>query len=378
MRERETNSPKRILMTADAVGGVWTYALDLARGLEPFGVEIFLATMGPLPSSDQLKEARSIRNLRLFKSEYKLEWMDESSKDVERAGHWLLSLEKRLKPDIVHLNGYVHGALPFEVPKVVVGHSCVLSWWRAVKRSQPPSHLQEYREMVRKGLRSAEIVIAPTAAMMSELEENYGRLRRKAVIKNGSQINNISSKEKSDIILAAGRVWDEAKNISLLTRIADRVPGCLFIAGDDADPSRRQTEDTGKAIRLGRLSKVDLARHMNEAAIFAAPALYEPFGLAPLEAALSGCALVLGDIPSLREVWGEAAVFVSPMDEEMWCRTLTELMNDKSKLRRYSAMARRKAMQMSLDRMAAAYHRIYVDLTERRKEIAREETTVCA
>ncbi len=31
------------------------------------------------------------------------------------------------------------------------------------------------------------------------------------------------------------------------------------------------------------------------------PARYEPFGLSVLEAALSGCALVLGDIPSLRE-----------------------------------------------------------------------------
>jgi glycogen(starch) synthase len=30
--------PARILMTADAVGGVWTYALDLAAGLAPLGL----------------------------------------------------------------------------------------------------------------------------------------------------------------------------------------------------------------------------------------------------------------------------------------------------------------------------------------------------
>jgi glycogen synthase len=51
------------------------------------------------------------------------------------------------------------------------------------------------------------------------------------------------------------------------------------------------------------------------ASIYALPARYEPFGLSALEAALSGCALILGDIPSLREVWLEAAPYVSPDDE---------------------------------------------------------------
>jgi len=54
----------------------------------------------------------------------------------------------------------------------------------------------------------------------------------------------------------------------------------------------------------------------SRASIFASPARYEPFGLAALEAAQAGCALVLGDIPSLREVWGDAALFVPPDDDE--------------------------------------------------------------
>ena len=49
---------------------------------------------------------------------------------------------------------------------------------------------------------------------------------------------------------------------------------------------------------------------MGRAAIYALPARYEPFGLSILEAALSGCALVIGDIPSLREIWADAALFV--------------------------------------------------------------------
>jgi hypothetical protein len=37
---------KKVLMTADTVGGVWTYALELAAGLGEHGVEVAIATMG--------------------------------------------------------------------------------------------------------------------------------------------------------------------------------------------------------------------------------------------------------------------------------------------------------------------------------------------
>ena len=42
--------PRRILMTADTIGGVWSYALELAQGLARHGVEVALATMGRVPS----------------------------------------------------------------------------------------------------------------------------------------------------------------------------------------------------------------------------------------------------------------------------------------------------------------------------------------
>ena len=44
-------------MTADCVGGVWTYALDLADALAPHGVEVQLATMGRLPDAEQRRQA---------------------------------------------------------------------------------------------------------------------------------------------------------------------------------------------------------------------------------------------------------------------------------------------------------------------------------
>ena len=79
-------------MTADTVGGVWTYALELARALEPHGVEIALATMGARLSAAQRAEVARLANVEVFDSGFKLEWMDEPWRDVEAAGWWLLEL----------------------------------------------------------------------------------------------------------------------------------------------------------------------------------------------------------------------------------------------------------------------------------------------
>jgi glycosyltransferase involved in cell wall biosynthesis len=58
------------------------------------------------------------------------------------------------------------------------------------------------------------------------------------------------------------------------------------------------------------------------------PSLYEPFGLAPLEAALRGCALVLSDIGSFRELWDGCAAFFPRGDAEVLAAVLAELEAD--------------------------------------------------
>ena len=65
----------RVLMTADTVGGVWTYALDLAHLLARRGCEVTLATMGGyLPHAEARAVART-RGIHLYESNFKLEWM---------------------------------------------------------------------------------------------------------------------------------------------------------------------------------------------------------------------------------------------------------------------------------------------------------------
>lgn len=357
--------PRRILMTADTVGGVWVYALELARALAPHGVEVALATMGAPLRPAQWAAARRLPNLTVHESDFRLEWMEAPWADVARAGTWLMELEERIRPDLVHLNGYAHGALPWHAPTLVVGHSCVLSWWRAVRGEDAPPAWQRYREAVARGLRAADRVAAPTRAMLAALEWHYGPLPAARVLPNGRAAAEFAPQPKASYIFAAGRLWDEAKNIGALARVAPQLPWPVWVAGDTRHPDGGECE-TGAVRALGRLDQAALAGWLGRAAIYALPARYEPFGLSVLEAGLAGCALVLGDIPSLRELWDGAACFVDPQNPDALGAALTALCRDEGRRARLAAAARARALGFGRERMAAAYLDAYGELLSER------------
>ncbi len=230
-----------MLMTADTVGGVWTYALELSRALATRGVSVTLATMGSPLSEAQWAEARAVPGLSVEQSTWQLEWMDDPWEDVKAAGDWLLELEARVQPDVVHLNGYCHGALPWKRKPLMVGHSCVLSWWEAVKGEQAPERYSRYRWEVARGLRAAGHVVAPTAAMLQALVTHYGPLRSAGVISNARRPEDFPpGNVREPLILAAGRLWDEAKNVSALEAVAPRLDWPVLVAGDTRAPLRRR------------------------------------------------------------------------------------------------------------------------------------------
>ena len=347
----------KVLMTTDTVGGVWTYALELARALAPHGVRIGLATMGERPNAAQRVEAEACGNVELHGSEFRVEWMKDPWQHVDRAGEWLLELESRLRPDLVHLNGYSHAALPWDAPVLVVAHSCVMSWWRAVKGEAAPESWRSYRARVGQGLHDAELVIAPTHALLEAIQAEHGRLARTRVIPNARSDAMFTPGVKEPRILAVGRLRDEAKNLAALAEIAPSLPWPVEVAGCAADADGGAVLPNVRA--LGYLDTPAIAKAHARASIFAHPARYEPFGLAALEAALSGCALVLGDIPTLREVWGDAADFVAPDDREGLRAAIERLIRDPAYRMRRAAAARARAQRYSTQAFGEAYLHVY-------------------
>jgi glycosyltransferase involved in cell wall biosynthesis len=121
-----------------------------------------------------------------------------------------------------------------------------------------------------------------------------------------------------------------------------------------------------------------MAEQFARAAVYALPARYEPFGQSVLEAALAGCALVLGDIPSLRELWEGVALFVPPDDPGALRAALESLIRDPSLRARLATDARRRALACSPDRMARGYLRVYGRVLSASHVTPSPETSSCA
>ena len=221
---------------------------------------------------------------------------------------------------------------------------------------------RRYTAAVRAGLAAAGVVVAPTAAMLAALKDEYGAPELGHVIPNGSPL--ASHLEQSDLphkqplIFTAGRIWDEAKNVASLCAIADRLPWPVYVAGESRAP-----DGTVHALpsvhSLGKLSMRGIKSWYRRASIYALPARYEPFGLSVLEAACAGCALVLGDIPSLRENWEDAAMFVPPDDRDALAFALHTLITQPGVRLTLAHAAQERASAFTIDRTAHAYLRTY-------------------
>ena len=361
-------------MTADTLGGVWTYAIELISGLAQNGIRVSLATMGAPLSPEQRRQAHML-DIDIHESSYKLEWMEHPWAEVDAAGEWLLGLERTLQPDLVHLNNYAHGNLPWKAPVLVVAHSCVYSWWNAVHRTSPPHEWNEYRRRVASGLHAADAVVAVSRAMLRQLEQWYGLFGTRCVVYNGHHPGSYSPGAKEDFVLSTGRVWDAAKNIKALDTAAGSIPWPVYVAGETQHPEGGRP--AMQSVRLtGQVASADLGQYFGRARIYALPAFYEPFGLSILEAALSGCALVLGDIPSLREIWADAALFVPPADHEALALTINCLIAKRRTCDDLARRAQARAQTLTTSRMVHGYLGVYPQAWTGYKA-AREARTSC-
>jgi hypothetical protein len=215
------HKPLRVLMTTDTVGGVWSYAVELCRSLQQYGVHFYLVTTGAPLSAAQKTEIGQLPNVTVYETSFLLEWMEAPWQSIDESCAWLLQLEKELAPDLIHSNAFVYGALSFKAPVIVAAHSDVFSWWLSVKDGQPPADWNTYFGRVQAGIQGAHFLIAPSITMMHAVRKIYDVTVPGAVIYNGRSSEMFYPAQKEPFIFSMGRIWDEAKNISLL---ADAAP----------------------------------------------------------------------------------------------------------------------------------------------------------
>jgi glycosyltransferase involved in cell wall biosynthesis len=202
--------------------------------------------------------------------------------------------------------------------------------------------------------------------MLAALRRHYGPFRHSRVIYNARDPKLFSAEGKARLVFASGRLWDEAKNLQAVEAIAPQLAWPIYLAGENRSPDGGEAL-AGNTRYLGRLAQPEIAHWFSRAAIFLHPARYEPFGLCVLEAALSGCAMVLGDIPSLRELWEGAAEFVDPEDHAGLQRAVTGLIENPDYRHRLGGAAQALAGRFRPARMAQDYMKTYQALINERE-----------
>ncbi len=310
-------TPLRILLTTDPRGVDWNHVLEVLRMLDSLPLSVALVPVGGEFSHSQRADLRLLSRTRLF-----VNCAAQSAPGapfVESVGQWLLGVARSFRPDVVHLSADVYATLPWGVPVLIGVHS--------LKMSLNPHNGGRAPQV--SGLPGAESRMGARAGFEPKLAR----------------------------IFSAGDLRDEVRNIALLDRIASYLGWPVEVAGEC--PGHFGNGQRQGAVFLGNLSADALAQRLREAAIYAAPTHSSRCDVGILEAALSGCALVLSDLPELREAWGGGALYLPPDDEAAWCGALSMLIANTAAQEEMGGRARTRAQQLSKQAMAKSYFSDY-------------------
>jgi glycosyltransferase involved in cell wall biosynthesis len=291
---------------------------------------------------------------------YRALWGQPDDQAWERAHE---SLSRRLRP-LQRPSGGATGAPGRARAVVAASHSCLATWWRAMRDGPPPDDWAWRIARDRRGLEAADLALAPSAAHAAALRAAHDLSTPVQVVRNACGPAPAGGRRDRGVF-AAARWWDEGKNGAVLDAAAGLLDAPVIMAGPLEGPDGR-TFQARHAVTPGVLPSDEVRRRAGAAAVFVSPSRYEPFGLATLEAAAAGTTLVLADIPAYRELWDGAALFRDPGDAEGFADAARRLLASGSLRRRLGIMARTRARAYAPEVQARQLLAVYARAMARR------------
>lgn len=360
----------RIFLSTDSVGGVWQYSLDLAREYTARGLGVDLVVLGPPAAADRLAEAGQMPGVEVVATDLPLDWTAGDPGALKSAARELAALARRRNAELIHLNSAGLGCTgAWPAPVVATLHSCVATWWQAVKGEAPlPGDFSWRRELVGEALRRARAVIVPSGSFAVAARKVYRDSSPPAVVYNGRSsgaANGQPAAAKNAAVFTCGRLWDEAKNAAMADAAAARLNVPIWAAGPVRAPEGKEIALPNLRL-LGELSSAEIRQRLSRSGVFVSTSLYEPFGLGVLEAAQSGCALVLSDIPTFRELWSGAAQLVDPHNPGELAQIVEKLAVSPQQRTEWGRRAQQRAAGFTSAKMAAGTLSIYAQAARQR------------
>jgi glycosyltransferase involved in cell wall biosynthesis len=211
-------------------------------------------------------------------------------------------------------------------------------------------NLPHLRRVVPRTIKQADIIITPSEAVKAEVVKKFSILPEKCIVttippdpkylqKNNNEIHKKYGIPTKKFIYFVGNL-EPRKNLPTLIDAYRKLPVsikkeyCLVMAGSDSwktGNSRESIESAKKAgenvVHVGFVDNADSAAFYQQAALFVMPSTYEGFCIPVLESMASGCPVIASDIPVLREVAGDAALFAKNGDSDNFRDLIQKLLN---------------------------------------------------
>lgn len=272
-------------------------------------------------------------------------------------------------------------ALPWlsRTPAVVTVHDCIFEHNR---RYMPQAWARGYyRLLMRRSLARARAVLVPSAATAADVSRFYHVPAQKLVITpeaadrtfqpvaDTTLLDRVRQQYSlpATFVLAVGARRPH-KNFARLVEAIAPLDGAALVFVSEAD--ERFPDEAAQAARglgdkvrfVGKVPEADLPAFYTLATVFACPSQIEGFGLPVLEALACGAPVICSDIPSLREVGGEAVQLVPPDDTAAWSAALSRVISEPSLRTRLRAAGLARAQTFTWQRTAQAVLPLYQQL----------------
>lgn len=318
--------------------GISQYTLNLIRGLasqDRGGDSLtFLRRKG---DTTLLPEGTNIRHRFLLSPEH--HWASQISFPIETLGLGL---------DLLHSVDFIPPAIRTYKSIVTIHDASPLVCPEFI----PPKALRFYRH-IRWAVHNADHVIVPTGAVRDELIDLVAAPPDKVTAIHEGVNPQYTHLDAGAVAAFLRSRWSlepgflfymgtiqPRKNLERLVRAygsfkarQPRLPK-LVLAGrkgwgfEPVDDAIAQLGLSDHVLLLGGVTDEE-ANHLYCGCVaFVFPTLYEGFGLPVLEAMASGAPVIASDIPVLREVIGDAALFVDPLSTDKISEAMERLFDD--------------------------------------------------
>ncbi len=285
---------------------------------------------------------------------------------------------KKEQLDLIHFPYFsvpIFNALPF----IVTIHDLIIHHFPTGEASTLTpmvykAKLLGYKFVIQQAARKAKTIIAVSKATKQEIIDHLSVKKEKiAVIYEGVDRHVVNAHPKIIIsepyFLHVGNVYPH-KNMERLMiafrQVFFNTPVKLVIVGKEDFFTKRLKDFVQKkqldshVIFTGEISDSELSSLYHHALALVLPSLMEGFGLPALEAMANDCLVVASDIPSLREICMDAAVYIDPKNPDDIAEKLQRVVaQSKSHFARQRSLGEQRIRNFSWKKMAHETLRVY-------------------